>query len=94
MCLDWYFSNPNNPKTSNNNEVLTLQSMVPKVYFHWAWRGMRKMRLRVTDTDRTQTGDKPSQEILGDDLRWWPSVSKVTTGMNQSSEVNVGLTST
>ena len=68
-CLDWPFSNPNNPKTSSDNEVLTLQSLVPKVHFHWALPGVRKMRSTAMDTNGTQTGRKLSQGILGDDPR-------------------------
>ena len=68
-CLDWPFSNPHTPKTPSNDEVLTLQSLVPKIHFHWAWPGMRKMRSTATDTDGTRTGRKLSQGMLGDDLR-------------------------
>ena len=51
-CLDWPCSNPHTPKTPSD-EVLKLQSLVPKVHFHWAWPGMRKMRLTATATDGT-----------------------------------------
>ena len=36
-CLDWPKSNPHTPKSTSDDEVLTLQSLVPKVHFHWAW---------------------------------------------------------
>ena len=38
-CLDWHCSNPHIPKTSSNEKVLTLQSLVPKIHFHWALQG-------------------------------------------------------
>ena len=50
-CLDWPCSNLHTPRTSSDDEVLTLQSLVPKIHFHWAWPGMRKIKLTVTDTD-------------------------------------------
>ena len=68
-CLDWPCSNPLAPKTSSGDEVLTLHSLVPKIHFHWAWLGMRKMRLTATDTDGTRTSRKLSQGMLGYDLR-------------------------
>ena len=87
-CLDWPCSNPHTPKTSSDDEVLTLQSLVPKVHFHWAWPGMSKMRSTATSTDGTRTGCKLSQEVLGDDPRCWPGASKVTSGVNPSSKFN------
>ena len=81
-CLDWPCSNPLTPKTPSDDEVLKLQSLVPKVHFHWAGPGMRKMRSTATVTDGTRTGRKLSQEVMGDDPRCWPGASKVTAGVN------------
>ena len=58
-CLDWPCSNSHTPKTPSDDEVLTLQSLVPKVHFHWAWPGMRKMRSRAMDTERTRPVANP-----------------------------------
>ena len=86
-CLDWPCSNPHTPKTPSDNKVLTLQSLVPKVHFHWAWPGMRKMRSITTSLGETRTGRKLSQEALVDDPSWWQGASRVTAGVNPSSKV-------
>ena len=86
-CLDWPYSNPHTPRSSSDDEVLTLQSLVPKVNFHWAWPGLRKMRSTAMDTDGTRTGRKLSQAMLGDDPRCRPGASKVTGGVNPSSKI-------
>ena len=86
-CLDWPCSNPHTPRSSSDDEVLTLQSLVPKVNFHWAWPGLRKMRSTAMDTDGTRTGRKLSQEVLGDDPRGWPGAWRGTAGGKPMSKV-------
>ena len=58
-CLDWPCSNPHTPKTSSDNEVLTLQSLVPKIHFPLGQAGDEEDEVvsngHVRDPDRLQT---------------------------------------
>ena len=58
-CLDWPCSNPHTPKTSSADEVLTLQSLVPKIHFPLGQAGDEEDEVvsngHVRDPDRLQT---------------------------------------